>query len=71
MRIIKDMAIIDDKWQFIADPDETSINNDDDVIVPYKFWSANRDQFFDRKGQLSVCIEGDDPVEDRWLALHT
>ena len=64
MRVIKDTEIIEDDWQLITDPGETSIKKDEDVIVPYKYWSANRDQFSAHTGQLSICVEGDDMIED-------
>lgn len=64
MRVIKNMEILEDNWKLITDPAEASIKNDEDVIVPYKYWSANRDQFLSHTGQLSVCLEGDDLIED-------
>ena len=64
MRVIKDKQVIEDNWQWLQEPDEASLSSAEDIIVPFKYWQANRDTLQQHRGKLALCLDGDDPVED-------
>ncbi len=64
MRVIKDKIIIEDDWHRIDDADINDDLPDGDIIVPFSYWQAHRSELLERKGQLGVCVNGDDETEE-------
>lgn len=60
MRVInKELQIIDDGWQLIADEAELPAG---DVIVSVARWQKERDALLARGGKLGLKVNGDTPV---------
>ena len=64
MRVIKDNKVVDDSWQRIQDSDTGEGIPEGDVIIPFSYWQAHRDELVEREGQLGVCINGDDDTDE-------
>ena len=65
MRVIKDNQIVDDDWQRI-DVTEADVSlPEGDIIVPFAYWKQHKAELLSRQdGRVSVCIHGDDAIED-------
>ena len=63
MRVIKDMAVIQDNWQRLEQPEVAQVLPAGDVIVPFNHWLDNRESLNSSKGHLAICINGNDEIE--------
>ncbi len=61
MQVIKDRQIMTDGWQRVADDAEIPAG---DVIISYRRWKEEADGLASREGQLAICIDGDDDIEE-------
>ncbi|MEE8320468.1 MAG: DUF934 domain-containing protein [Gammaproteobacteria bacterium] len=64
MRVIKDNSIVEDNWQRIDQIDDDQSLPDGDVIVPFSYWQANREELLNRISGLGICINGDVETEE-------
>ena len=64
MRVIKDNQIIEDSWTRIDTIEAGQVLPEGDIIVPFSYWKQNRDALKGRAGNLAVCLNGDDRVEE-------
>lgn len=64
MRVIKDNQIIEDNWTRVDTVEAEQVLPDGDIIVPFSYWKQNRDALKGRAGNLAVCLNGDDRVEE-------
>jgi len=64
VRVIKDNQIIEDSWARIDTIEAGQVLPEGDIIVPFSYWKQNRDALKGRAGNLAVCLNGDDRVEE-------
>ncbi len=64
MRVIKDNQIIEDNWSRLDTVEAGQVLPDGDIIVPFSYWKQNRDALKGRAGNLAVCLNGDDRVDE-------
>ena len=64
MRVIKDNQIIEDNWTRVDTVEAEQVLPDGDIIVPFSYWKQNRDALKGRAGNLAVCLNGDDRVDE-------
>jgi uncharacterized protein (DUF934 family) len=64
LRVIKDNQVIDDGWVRIATVEPGQAVPEGDLILPYRYWKANREVLAGRTGKTAVCLDGDDRVQD-------
>jgi uncharacterized protein (DUF934 family) len=64
VRVIKDNQIIEDNWTRVDTVEAEQVLPDGDIIVPFSYWKQNRDALKGRAGNLAVCLNGDDRVEE-------
>ena len=64
MRVIKDNQIIEDNWTRLDTFEAGQVLPDGDIIVPFSYWKQNRDALKGRAGNLAVCLNGDDRVDE-------
>ncbi len=64
MLVIKDNQIIEDNWTRVDTVEAEQVLPDGDIIVPFSYWKQNRDALKGRAGNLAVCLNGDDRVEE-------
>lgn len=64
MRVIKDKKIVNDDWSVVRELDDAAPVPDGDVILPFHYWQANRDNLLDKKTKHAVWINGDTDVEE-------
>jgi len=64
VRVIKDNQIIEDSWTRIDTIEAGQVLPEGDIIVPFSYWKQNRDALKGRAGNLAVCLNGDDRVEE-------
>jgi uncharacterized protein (DUF934 family) len=62
--VIKDNQIIEDNWTRVDTVEAEQVLPDGDIIVPFSYWKQNRDALKGRAGNLAVCLNGDDRVEE-------
>jgi len=64
VRVIKDNQIIEDNWSRLDTVEAGQVLPDGDIIVPFSYWKQNRDALKGRAGNLAVCLNGDDRVDE-------
>ena len=64
MRVIKDNNVIDDGWTWLSSIDAESVLPAGHIIVPLKYWRENHESLSARKGEIAVCLNGDDSPHD-------
>lgn len=73
-KLIKDGAIATDRWTLLkeaTDPEVLKVVLGKNLIVPLKFWKANREALQDYPGQVTVWLNSDENVEDIGEELHS
>ncbi len=65
MKIIKDQVIVEDSWERLVEitPD-SSLPTGGDIIIPFAYWLAHKDDLSNREGKVGVCIGGDDDAQE-------
>jgi len=63
MRVIKDKAVANDDWQLIRELDNEAAIPAANVVVPFAYWQANRDELLKRNTENAVWIDGDIETE--------
>ncbi len=58
MRVIKDKAVVDDDWQLIREIENSTPLPEGNVILPFTYWQANRDEILKHDTQHAVWIDG-------------
>ncbi|MCZ6805084.1 MAG: DUF934 domain-containing protein [Proteobacteria bacterium] len=58
MRVIKDKAVVDDNWCLLRELDSSSPIPDGNVIYPFAYWQANRDEILKNNTTHAVRIDG-------------
>ena len=64
MQVIKDQKIIEDSWERLPDLAVDANIPAGDIIVPFTFWLAHKEELLERDGKLGVCINGDDDTQE-------
>lgn len=65
MRVIKDKQVIEDNWQRIDITEDNPAIPAGDIIIPFRYWIEHKSELQQRKdGRISICIYGDDAIED-------
>ncbi len=57
----KELQVVEDDWQLVAD--DTEVPAEGDIIVSVARWQKEREALSARKGRLGLKINGDTPVE--------
>lgn len=58
MRVIKDKAIVDDDWCVVRELDSSAPIPEGNVILPFAYWQANRDEILKSNTTHAVWIDG-------------
>ncbi len=58
MRVIKDKAVVDDNWCVIRELDSSASVPEGNVILPFAYWQANRDELLQSNSTIAVWIDG-------------
>jgi uncharacterized protein (DUF934 family) len=58
MRVIKDKKIIEDDWCVVRELDSSAAIPEGNVILPFAYWQANRDEILKRDTKHAVWIDG-------------
>ena len=61
MQIIKDRAVIQNRWQHLADEE---IPEDGCITVSIGRWTAEKNELISRNGEIGLRISADDSIED-------
>ena len=65
MRVIKNHQVVEDNWRRLGQEELAAPLPAGDIIVPYAYWQAHRQQLLQRSdGRLAICIHGEDPIEE-------
>lgn len=64
MKVIKNKEVINDDWQLIRDIENDDAIPEGQVILPFAYWQANRDELLKRDTEHAVMINGDTVTED-------
>ena len=64
MRVIKDKRIQEDGWIRISAVEANQELPAGDIILPYPYWKEHREPLSSRSGQVAVCLNGEDRVEE-------
>lgn len=64
MRIIKDNQIVEDNWIRLEAVQPGESVPDGDLILPFSYWKQNRQGLVGHKGNIAVCLNGDDRIDD-------
>ncbi len=64
MQIIKDNKIVEDDWVRITELENDSPLPEGKVIIPFKYWLANREQLINLDKKFAVCADADDEAEE-------
>lgn len=64
MRVIRDNRVVHDSWQRVVQVDDDHTLPDGDVIVPFRYWQANRQALLGRGSGVAICIDGDVETEE-------
>jgi uncharacterized protein (DUF934 family) len=64
VRVIKDNQIIEDNWTRLESIQPDEVIPDGDIILPFSYWIQNRDSLTDHNGDIAVCLNGDDRIEN-------
>ena len=63
MRVIKNKSIIDDEWSLKREIGNTDPIPSGNVILPFPFWQANRDELINSKKCHAIWIDGSIEIE--------
>ncbi len=63
MRVIKDREIIEDDWEQIADIENDQPLPEGNKIIPFDYWSANKEKIIASGKKVAVCINGGHDTE--------
>ena len=58
MRVIKDKAVVNDDWCLLRELDNDASIPEGNVILPFAYWQANRDELLKCDTKHAVWIDG-------------
>ncbi len=70
MQVIKCGKILTDDWQRIVALAPEDPLPDGDFIIPLAYWVDNQQALSQHQGNIAICLDGDDNVDDIANVLH-
>ncbi len=64
MRVIKNKEVVNDDWQLIRELDESAPVPEGNVILPFAYWQANRDQLLKSDTAHAIWADGSVNTEE-------
>ncbi len=64
MRVIKDNQVIEDDWTWLPTIEKDAAAPPGNIILPLEYWLENRESLSSRKGEIAVCLNGNDSLQE-------
>lgn len=64
IRANKDKTIVEDNWQVIREIEDSAKTPEGELVLPFAYWQANRDELLKTDGPHAVWIDGSIETEE-------